>query len=250
MDMSATTTIRRSPEEVFDYVADVSHDVNWRTGIVDSGLRSQEPVGVGCVGYDATARFETVWRVTRLDPMRVDWEFIEGPLKGHGGYRLEPDADGTRFTLVADVRPSGPMRLLGPLFGWMVRRQTRADIETLRRILESEEASTAAPLTTTSTAEPTRSPALPFLRTASSRRTDPLFDAHRAAIIQQQGTPEPLRAIQPQHYDGHSAGRRRLRQLHRCILEGTHPWTRSLRSRWRRWWMPSNLTATNRSSPP
>ena len=36
MDMSATTTMRRPPQEVFDYVANVAHDVTWRTGIVDS----------------------------------------------------------------------------------------------------------------------------------------------------------------------------------------------------------------------
>jgi hypothetical protein len=46
MDMSATTTIGRSPEEVFKYVADATRDVDWRTGIIDSGMRSEGPVRV------------------------------------------------------------------------------------------------------------------------------------------------------------------------------------------------------------
>ena len=136
--MSATTTIGRPPGEVWAYVSDVSNDVNWRTGIVDSGLRSDGPVGTGSVGYASTAKFEAVYRVIAFEPIsRVDWEFTEGPLSGRGGYRLEPTENGTRFTLVADVQPSGAMKLLGPAFNRMVRRWNRADIEALRTILES-----------------------------------------------------------------------------------------------------------------
>jgi hypothetical protein len=137
-DMSATTTIGRPPDEVFAYLSDVGNDVNWRTGIVDSGLRSDGPAGVGSVGYARTGKTEAVYRMTALEPpSRVDWEFVEGPLSGRGGYRLEPAENGTRFTLAADVRPSGPMKLLGPVFTWMVRRWNRSDVEALRTILES-----------------------------------------------------------------------------------------------------------------
>ncbi len=61
----------------------------------------------------------------------------EGPFGGTGGYRLEPVGDGTRFTLLADVEPSGVMRLLGPLFGRMGARQNQADVAKLKSILES-----------------------------------------------------------------------------------------------------------------
>ena len=138
MDVSATTTIGRSPRDVWEYLSDVTNDVNWRTGIVDSGLRSEGPVGLDSVGYAGTGKFETVYRVTTWEPYeRVDWEFIEGPLAGRGGYRLEPVDGGTRFTLVGDVQPSGAMRLMGPAFGWMGRRQNGNDVEALRGILET-----------------------------------------------------------------------------------------------------------------
>ena len=145
MDMSATTTIGRSPEEVFGYVAELGNDVNWRSGIVDSGWRCDGSVGPGSVGYSRASRFESVWRVTTYEPTaRVDWEFTEGPLKGRGGYRLEPVDGGTRFTLVADIKPFGVMRLLGPAFGWMIRRLNRNDVETLRSILEGTADSAAS----------------------------------------------------------------------------------------------------------
>ena len=134
----ATTTIGRPPGEVWAYLSDVGNDVNWRTGIVDSGLRSDEPVAPGSVGYASTGKSEAVCRMTTLEPpSRVDWEFIEGPLSGRGGYRLEHTESGTRFTLLADVQPAGAMKLLGPAFTWMVCRWNRADVETLRTILES-----------------------------------------------------------------------------------------------------------------
>jgi hypothetical protein len=44
---------------------------------------------------------------------------------------------GTEFTLVADVEPTNWLKLLGPLFTWIGRRQNQKDVETLRDILES-----------------------------------------------------------------------------------------------------------------
>ncbi len=95
---------------------------------------------MGSIGYAATVGFETVYRVTTLEHERIDWEFIDGPFCGYGGYRIEPFGEGTRFTLVADIQPSGLMKLLGPLFGRMVRRRNDKDVATLKRLLESSAA--------------------------------------------------------------------------------------------------------------
>ena len=67
----------------------------------------------------------------------VEWDIVSGPVLGRGGYRLVPVDGGTQFTLLADVEPTGLYKLLGPLFGWMGRRQNQADVERLRDILES-----------------------------------------------------------------------------------------------------------------
>ena len=137
MEFSATTIIRRPPEEVYEYVGDVTNDVHWRNDIDDSGWRSDQPVSLGSVGYAKVGKIETVYRITVLEPVRrVDWEFIEGPFIGRGGYRLEAVGAGTRFTLVADIKPYGMMRLLGPLFYWIGRRSIQKDVETLRQIME------------------------------------------------------------------------------------------------------------------
>ena len=42
-----------------------------------------------------------------------------------------------RFTLEADVKPTGRYRLLGPIFGKIGQRQNHVDVRKLKRILEN-----------------------------------------------------------------------------------------------------------------
>jgi len=138
MEMNGTTIIGRPIDTVFAYVSDVSNDVHWRTGITGSGLRSDQSLGPESIGYSRVGDEEFEWRViSYIAGERVDWELLDGPFKGRGGYRLVPVDSGTQFTLVADVEPSGVYKLLGPLFAWMGRRRNQADVEKLRDILES-----------------------------------------------------------------------------------------------------------------
>ena len=138
MEMNGTTVIGRPIETVFAYVNDVSNDVHWRTGITGSGLRSDQSLGLGSIGYAGVGDEEFEWRVVSyIAGESVDWELLDGPYTGSGGYRLVPVDRGTQFTLVADVEPVGVYKLLGPLFGWMGRRRNQADVEKLRDILES-----------------------------------------------------------------------------------------------------------------
>lgn len=139
MEMNGTTVISRPVDAVFAYINNVSNDIHWRTGVTESGLHSGEPLGIGSIGYARAGETEVEWRVVSYNAGEsIDWELISGPYKGRGGYRLVPVSNGTRFTLVADVEPSGLYKLLGPFFGWIGRRQNQADVEKLRDILESE----------------------------------------------------------------------------------------------------------------
>ena len=140
MKMDATTTIARPVETVWAYVGDPTNDVNWRTGITESGMHSDGPVGVGSVGYVRVGDAEARWKVisyTAGSSVSVDWEFLDGPYRGTGGYRLVPVDVGTEFTLVADVEPTNWLRFLGPIFPWIGQRQNQRDVEKLRDILES-----------------------------------------------------------------------------------------------------------------
>ena len=138
MEMNGITVIDRPVETVFAYVNDVSNDVHWRTGITGSGLRSDQSLGLGSIGYPRVGDEEFEWRVVSyIAGESVDWELLDGPYRGSGGYRLVPVDSGTQFTLVADVEPAGLYKLLGPVFTWIGQRQNQADVEKLRDILES-----------------------------------------------------------------------------------------------------------------
>jgi hypothetical protein len=123
MEINGTTMIGRPIETVFAYVIDFSNDVHWRAGAPESGLRSDQPLGVGSVGYTRVGDVETEWRVISYsEGESVDWELINGPFQGKGGYRLVPVDGGTQFT---------------PLFAWVGRSRNQADVEKLKEILES-----------------------------------------------------------------------------------------------------------------
>ena len=138
MGMNGTIMIERPVDVVFDYVINLSNDAKWRTGVDESGWKPGESLGLGAIGYTHAGDVKVEWRVVSYEEGEsVDWEFISGPLKGRGGYRLVPVDRGTQFTLVADVKPSGWLKLLGPIFTWIGQRQNQRDVERLRDILES-----------------------------------------------------------------------------------------------------------------
>jgi uncharacterized membrane protein len=137
MELNGTVFIARPASEVYRYVMDVSNDKNWREGVDESGFRSGGSFSPGSIGYTRAGNVEVEWKILSSRPGEsVDWELLSGPYKGFGGYRFQPIGNGTQFTLVSDVRPTGLYRLLGPIFAMMGRRQNQADVERLREVLE------------------------------------------------------------------------------------------------------------------
>lgn len=141
MDISASIIINRPAAEVFDYVVEVPHDAEWRTGVVEAAFTLDGPARVGMTGFDrivANGReMVSTWTTIEYEPgLLVRWTLDSGPIRGTGGYICEPAGDGTKFTLYANVKPGGWYRLLGPIFGMIGRRQNIADVGQLKAILE------------------------------------------------------------------------------------------------------------------
>ncbi len=137
MDLSASIIIERPVEDVFAYVIDVEHDARWRSGVTRSELVSPPPLSEGSEGQTQAGKTVVRWRVVTFEAgRRVDWELLDGPIRGNGGYRVEPRGAHTLFTLHAEVHPSGLFRLVGPLFGLIGRRQNRKDVAVLKQLME------------------------------------------------------------------------------------------------------------------
>lgn len=138
MEMHATTIIHCPLEKLCSYVLDVSNDVHWRYKVDESGFRSGDAFSPGSIGYTRVGELEVEWKILSSESnRRVDWEFLNGPFKGRGGYRFEEVEGGTQFTLISHVEPTGIYKLLGPVFRWVGRRRNQSDVEKLRMILEA-----------------------------------------------------------------------------------------------------------------
>jgi hypothetical protein len=85
-------------------------------------------------------RFETPFEVsTHEPPRRHSDRSTGGPFEQEYIYTFEDTAGGgTRFTQVAEGEPGGFFRLAGPLLEMAGRRQFRADLQTLKVLLETQ----------------------------------------------------------------------------------------------------------------
>jgi carbon monoxide dehydrogenase subunit G len=131
-----TVEIARTPEEVFDYLTDVSHLPLWQSGVHSArreGDRIHESRHMLGRELSTTLAIEEEER-PRLFAIRA----LDSPVPFAVRHMLEPaDSGGTRLTVVGE----GDAGLLpGFAAGIMARRaekQFRRDFERLKRLLEA-----------------------------------------------------------------------------------------------------------------
>ncbi len=142
--------IGRSPEAVFDFVADERNEPRFNPQMATSSLESGEPIGEG-------SRFRTTFRsVGRLVPMTVEFTGYERPhrlgsrtrtraMLTEGELTFEPEGSGTRMRWSWDVQMRGPLRLAALLVARMGDSQERRIWGNLKALLEEEEPGGAEP---------------------------------------------------------------------------------------------------------
>jgi uncharacterized protein YndB with AHSA1/START domain len=92
-------TINRSVADVFAYLADGANGLAWRSGVLDiskvsgTGVGEQWRQGVkGPGGRRIAADYE----ITAYEPpRRLEFKATAGPVRPAGGYRLEPEGEGS-----------------------------------------------------------------------------------------------------------------------------------------------------------
>jgi uncharacterized protein YndB with AHSA1/START domain len=132
--------IRRSPVDVFAFLADFTNLPLWNYAIRATEKLSPGPVAVGSryrQQRSVPAPAEETFTVTEWDPDRrvaISGDF--GAFTGTLTYRLDPAPTGT--TLANDVllRPHRRLGLLGRVAGAQVRSAMAENLDELRRGLE------------------------------------------------------------------------------------------------------------------
>lgn len=135
-----TTTIARTPAEVFAFLSNAENDPQWRSGVLDiarvsgeggTGTRYRQGVK-GPMGRRIPADVE----ITESRPNDVHaFRATEGPVRPEGRYELSPSDGGTRvrFVLAAEVR--GLKKLMAPMVQRTMDREV-AGLERLKQVLE------------------------------------------------------------------------------------------------------------------
>ena len=136
-------TINRPPEEVFAYLTDPGKLALWQGGVSEAYQETDGPMDVGTRVTEVRGllgrRMESTLEITAFEPTRrVDFKVIKGPVPFSVRQTLEPSDGGTRISGVVEGEPGGFFKLAEPLVARAAERQVKADLATLKDLLEAE----------------------------------------------------------------------------------------------------------------
>ena len=144
MRVEESVEINRPVEEFFSYVSTLENLPEWAGPALE--VRKDTP-GTPKEGDTFTSvakflgrRFETPFQITSVEPdRRLSYHATGGPLPDQRWtLACEEVSGGTRYTQVVEGEPRGFFRLADPLLERALRRQFRADLETLKDVLEAQ----------------------------------------------------------------------------------------------------------------
>jgi hypothetical protein len=136
------TTINRSPEDVYAFLADGLNNRAWRSGIQDIALKSGTPGDLGAVYSQALSGpggrpIVGDYEITAAVPGKhLGFQVVAGPARPAGAYRLSEAPGGTSVRFTLDLEPKGLMKLVGPVIVRTMNAEV-AQLTNLKKVLES-----------------------------------------------------------------------------------------------------------------
>lgn len=141
MEQSTTAVIKRPPEDVWDYVADLAKTPMWRTTVTSIDPPGHLRVGERFSGTTKVLGRTWRWEMALTDVdvgRRLGYVVVAGVVKPSVTYVIEPDPEGSRFTLIGTIEKFGLAgRLLQPVAVPVLRRETEAHLQNLKKLLEA-----------------------------------------------------------------------------------------------------------------
>jgi len=110
--------VKRTPDEVFAFLADGLNNPRWRPGVRSIELAQGAPGQVGTVYRQKLAgpggrAVDGDYEITTAEaPRTLAFRVTAGPARPTGRYTLQPEGTGTRLTFALDLEPKGLMRLM------------------------------------------------------------------------------------------------------------------------------------------
>jgi carbon monoxide dehydrogenase subunit G len=140
--IAGLTTFARTPEEVFDFLADPRNEPSYNPLIVSARKVTPGRIGPGARFVQQTRRFgrtsEVIIDLVDFNrPQHLSWHITSSGMDVHGEERLIADGHGTQVRWIWDFATRGPLRLLGPLIGLAGRRIENGVWSNMKRTLDS-----------------------------------------------------------------------------------------------------------------
>jgi uncharacterized protein YndB with AHSA1/START domain len=135
--------INRPREEVFDFLTDVENIPRWQSNVIRSvpitsgavrtGFQFEETIKVLMRGVRAVC---TVTEVEVNERLAFEMR-SNGPIDCDAYFKLQSEGDATRLTLVGVARLKGVWRLLQPMVGAELRKETLGELMVLKGLLDA-----------------------------------------------------------------------------------------------------------------
>lgn len=142
--LEASVVINRPVEDVFAYLADVSNQPQYDSGLVE--IRGG-PLRVGATVTQVRRflgrRIEATSECTAYElnqKMAFKWE---SPFPGRAAVTFEPAGDGTRLEQAWEMEPGGFFKLAEPILQRITKREIEQILGTVKDLLEAETLVTA-----------------------------------------------------------------------------------------------------------
>lgn len=136
-----TIHLNKPVEQVFAFLMDTSKLVTWQSNLIKSEPLTEGPLRIGShfreVRRLGNKETEIEAEITALEPnKRLETRTITKP-QAMVSYSFDPEQGGTRLNYKFILETSGLMRLLEPIIAGSIKKDSQADFETLRRIIEN-----------------------------------------------------------------------------------------------------------------
>ncbi len=141
-NITYSVDIKRPIQQVFDFVGNFENDKYWWKAVDETTKLTPGPIGVGSE-FDQRSRvlfvvIQNHLRVIDYQPPTLIRYRNESPQLAYDlEYHFTPTADGTKFTLVAELEAKGALKWLLPLTMNTLYGQLRKYFNELKQYLES-----------------------------------------------------------------------------------------------------------------
>ena len=139
--IEASIVINRPIEDLFEYMADVARNTEWKEGILEAKQTSPGPAAVGATyTYVVQAmgrKIETDGEITEFQaPTRFAWKSTKSPFPMTGGHTLEPANGGVKVTNFMEVEPGGFFKLAEGIMAKQQKSQMERELANLKAMME------------------------------------------------------------------------------------------------------------------